>query len=64
MRCLLVLAALAGCAPIHPDPEAGRSFAIQYELYHFGNAMDGVTPHGGTLSWFECVEGSPFEPSV
>jgi hypothetical protein len=79
------LGLLAGCAPINPDREADRSFAIQSELYGFGNAwysaeqhcakmglqaepggtynIGAYTPHGGTLSWFECVERSPFRPS-
>jgi hypothetical protein len=86
MRGLPALAVLAGCASIHPDPEAGRSFAIQHELYHYGKAMGGAqehcakmglhaqhtgthqiglfTPHGGALSWFECVEAEAPPPSV
>jgi hypothetical protein len=85
MRLLLALALLVGCAPVQPDAEAGRSFAIQSELYGFSDAWNGAeqhctkmglraepggtynigifTPHGGTLSWFDCVERSAFQPS-
>ena len=86
MRRILVLSLLAGCAPIHPDSEAGRSFAIQSELYGFSNAWQDAeqhctkmglraepggtynigifTPHGGTLSWFECVERPALQTGI
>jgi hypothetical protein len=45
MRYLVISALLAGCAPIRPPPDAGRSFGIEHGPMTFHNAMDAAREH-------------------